>query len=62
MISLMNPVPCEAWIVEDSARKVSDLQNTINFVLEDSPCGMPVPCMANTQFTCGSDPSLISYE
>ena len=62
MISATNQAPCEAWILNNLARKLSDVENTISSVLEDSSCGPSVPCMANSHFTCGSDPSLINFE
>ena len=61
-LSFGNSVSCQSWIVEDLGRKLTSVQNSISVALEGSSCGMPLPCVANSHFTCGNDPSLISYE
>ncbi len=50
----MGAAPCELWVVSNYARKISDIQGGMNAALEESTsCGMSVPCMASSQFTCG---------
>ena len=43
--------PCREWIAEDFTGKVADIENALISELAAS-CGMSVPCMANSQFTC----------
>lgn len=64
VISFEDAIPCRTWIVNDVTRKISDVENLLLGVLEDptSSCGATVPCMANGQFMCGEDLSLITYE
>ena len=61
MIISESTVSCGAWIADNSARKLSDILNKMNDALE-SRCGMSVPCMANSRFTCGNDPSAVTFE
>ncbi len=59
----MGVVPCELWVANNYARKISDIQERMNAALEKSTsCGMSVPCMASGQFTCGSNPSFSTFE
>lgn len=59
-ISIENAAPCRAWIVDNFARKISDVQNSVRSELGDLSCGgMSVPCMANSQFAC--DGSAINF-
>ena len=61
-ISFGDTVTCKTWVVEDFASKLSDVQTSVTRAMEDSSCGIAVPCVANSQFTCGNDPNLINYE
>lgn len=61
-MSFGDTVSCKTWIVEDFARKLSDVQNVVSAAMEDSSCGVSIPCVANSQFTCRNDPNLITYE
>ena len=61
-ISFGKIVSCKTWIVEDFASKLSDIQNSLTTAMEESSCGLPMPCVANSQFTCGNDPNSINYE
>ncbi len=63
-MSFGDSVSCKTWIIEDYARKLSDVQISVSAALEHSSCGMPIPCFANSHFTCGNDPkaSLINYQ
>ena len=62
VISSTNDAPCETWILNNFARKLSDVENAISSALEDSSCGVSVPCMANSHFTCGNDQNFINFE
>lgn len=61
-ISVENAAPCTVWIADNFARKIADIQSTISKELEESECGMSVPCVADNQFTCQDDPQIINYE
>ena len=58
-LTIENSVSCREWISEDSAGKLSDVENSLNSGLETA-CGTSVPCMANSKFSC--DGSEINYE
>ena len=51
-LSVEGSPPCREWIAEDFMGKVADAETALNSALEVSSCGMPVPCMASSQFTC----------
>lgn len=62
LISIGDTSTCRRWVVEDLAKKISDVQNSVSTALEDDiSCGMSVPCVANSQFTCGSDPKVVNF-
>lgn len=64
IISIDNSIPCQAWILDNSARKLSDIGLSITTTLRSSPCnsGVSTPCTSNSRFTCGADPSRVIYE
>ena len=54
LITISDTDTCRRWVVEDFHRKISDVQDSISTALEnDVSCAMSVPCVANSQFTCG---------
>lgn len=54
-------IHCKTWVVQNIARKISDVENSISSVLNGSRCGMSIPCVANSQFTCGYDAIMINF-
>ena len=63
MISLEQDDSCRTWIIDRFNRKISDIQDSILTALQDSPCSMSVvSCVADSQFTCGTNPSIANYE
>ena len=56
-------ITCENWVAHNYARKISDVEERMKVALERSPsCGLSVPCMADSQFTCGNNQHLIAFE
>ena len=62
VISLEQDDSCRTWIKNGFTRKISDIQDSIITALQDSPCSMSVSCVASSQFTCGTNPSIANYE
>ena len=53
---------CQSWVVENFARKISDVRNSVNGALQESECGVALPCAADSQFVCGTSRDTASFE
>ncbi len=63
VISFEETTDCEAWIADNLVGKISDVRSSLGSALERTDCeGATLPCVANSQFVCGSNPSIINYE
>ncbi len=63
VISLEETTDCKSWIANNLVGKISDVQSSLRSALEGTACaGATLPCVANSRFVCGTNPSIINYE
>lgn len=56
-ITLEESVSCQTWVTDNFFGKISNVRNSVNAALLDSTCGLPLSCLSDSQFVCGSDSS-----
>lgn len=61
-ISFLDQTSCERWIADNLLRKISDVEESIFGALRKCSQMTTIPCVANSQFTCGIDPSVTNFE
>ena len=60
-MSVDDATSCERWINNDATRKISEVEQNLIMATHTS-CEMRISCVANSQFTCGQNPTIVTYE
>jgi len=59
VMSMDNGMSCDTWITSDLVRKISDVEH---YLVSACDGERSISCIANSQFSCGSDPTIATYE
>ena len=63
VISLDENTNCRSWIADNMDEKISGVQGSLRSALDRTSCtGAGLPCLATSQFVCGTNPSTVNYE
>ena len=62
VMSIDGTESCESWVTQDPLRKISEVERYLSLAMKDSSCATAISCVANSQFICGKDPNVITYE
>ena len=59
MMSVDDSTLCTSWITNNLIMKITEVEK---YLISDSSCGMFISCVAKSHFSCGTIPSVITFE